>query len=68
MVGMIKKETGGQLTIGQNGWILISGRSPEDERLAIMALRKIEAESHTSGLTDRVTEMIKKERKSVESK
>jgi len=68
MVGMIKKETGCQLTIGQNGWILISGRSPEDERLAIMALRKIEAESHTSGLTDRVTEMIKKERESVESK
>jgi exosome complex component RRP4 len=67
MVGMIKKETGCQLTIGQNGWILISGRSPEDERLAIMALRKIEAESHTSGLTDRVTEMIKKERKAVES-
>jgi exosome complex component RRP4 len=55
------------LTIGQNGWILISGRSPESERLAVMALRKIEAESHTSGLTDRVTEMIKKERKSVES-
>lgn len=67
MVGMIKKETGCQLTIGQNGWILISGRSPEDERLAIMALRKIEAESHTSGLTDRVTEMIIKERKSIES-
>ena len=67
MVGMIKKETGCQLTIGQNGWILISGRTPEDERLAVMALRKIEAESHTSGLTDRVTEMIKKERKSVES-
>jgi exosome complex component RRP4 len=67
MVGMIKKETGCQLTIGQNGWILISGRSPEDERLAIMALRKIEAESHTSGLTDRVTEMIIKERKSLES-
>ena len=68
MVGMIKKETGCQLTIGQNGWILISGRSPEDERLAVIALRKIEAESHTSGLTDRVTEMIKKERKPIESK
>ena len=68
MVGMIKRETGCQLTIGQNGWILITGRSPEDERLAVMALRKIEAESHTSGLTDRVTEMIKKEREAVESK
>ena len=68
MVGMIKRETGCQLTIGQNGLILISGRSTEDERLAVLALRKIEAESHTSGLTDRVTEMIKKERKAVESK
>lgn len=67
MVGMIKRETGCQLTIGQNGLILINGRSPKDERLAVMALRKIEAESHTSGLTDRVTEMIKKERKAVES-
>ena len=67
MVGMIKRETGCQLTIGQNGLILISGRSPKDERLAVMALRKIEAESHTSGLTDRVTEMIKKERKAVEN-
>jgi exosome complex component RRP4 len=67
MVSMIKRETGCQLTIGQNGLILINGRSPKDERLAFMALRKIEAESHTSGLTDRVTEMIKKERKAVES-
>jgi exosome complex component RRP4 len=67
MVGMLKRETGCQLTIGQNGLILISGRSPETERLAVMALRKIEKESHTSGLTDRVTEMIRKERKAVES-
>lgn len=68
MVGMIKKETGCQMTIGQNGLVLISGRSVEDERLAVMALRKIERESHTSGLTDRVTEMIRKERKSIENK
>jgi exosome complex component RRP4 len=68
MVSMIKRETGCQLTIGQNGWILISGRSPKEERLAVLALRKIEAESHTSGLTDQVNDMIKKERKAVESK
>jgi len=67
MVSMIKRETGCQLTIGQNGLILISGRSPKEERLAVLALRKIEAESHTSGLTDQVNEMIKKERESVES-
>lgn len=68
MVSMIKRETGCQLTIGQNGLILISGRSSKDERLAVMALRKIESESHTSGLTDQVNEMIKKERKAVEKK
>ncbi len=66
MVSMIKRETGCQLTLGQNGLVLISGKSPESERLAVMALRKIEEESHTSGLTDRVTEMIKKERKAIE--
>jgi exosome complex component RRP4 len=68
MVGVIKNKTGCQLTLGQNGLVLVSGRSPEDERLAVMALHKIEEESHTSGLTDRVTEMIKKERKDVENK
>jgi len=66
MVNMLKKETRCQFTIGQNGLILISGRSPEDERLAVMALRKIESESHTSGLTDRVAEMIRKERESIQ--
>jgi exosome complex component RRP4 len=65
---MIKRETGCQLTIGQNGLILISGSSPENERIVVMAIRKIEKESHTSGLTDKVTEMIKKERKVIDSK
>jgi exosome complex component RRP4 len=68
MVSMIKRETGCQLTLGQNGLVLVSGRSPEDERLAIMAIHKIEEESHTSGLTDRVNEMIKKEKKTVGNK
>lgn len=66
MISMIKKETECQITIGQNGLILISGKTPEDERLAVMALHKIEEESHTSGLTDRVTEMLKKKKEGVE--
>jgi exosome complex component RRP4 len=66
MISMIKRETACQITIGQNGLILISGKTPEDERLAVMAIHKIEEESHTSGLTDRVTEMIKKEKEGVE--
>lgn len=62
MIGMLKGETGCQITIGQNGLIVVSGESPEDERLAVMAIRKIEQEAHTSGLTDRVTEMIRSEK------
>ncbi len=67
MVSMIKDETGCQITIGQNGRIIISGKSPEAEHLAIMAIRKIEQEAHTTGLTDRVTEMLK-EKKGEKSK
>jgi exosome complex component RRP4 len=62
MISMLKSETGSDVTVGQNGLILVEGRTPEDERLAIMAIRKIELESHTSGLTNRVTEMIRKEK------
>jgi exosome complex component RRP4 len=62
MITMIKKETGCQILIGQNGLILVSGKSPKDERLAIMAIRKVEQESHTSGLTDRVAETIRREK------
>ena len=62
MIGMIKRETGCHILLGQNGLVLISGKNLEDEQLAVMAIRKIENESHTSGLTDRVTEMLKKEK------
>ena len=66
MITMLKQETGCQITVGQNGVILVSGKSLEDEQLAIRAIRKIEEEAHTSGLTDRITEMIKNEKRGVE--
>jgi len=62
MITMLKNETNCNITVGQNGLILISGKNREDERIAISAIKKIEQEAHTSGLTDRVTEMIRKER------
>jgi exosome complex component RRP4 len=61
MINMLKRETGCHLTIGQNGLILISGKSPEDEDLAVLAIRKIEEEAHTSGLTDRICSMVREE-------
>ena len=65
MISMLKQETGCQISVGQNGVIFVSGKTPEDERLALMAIRKIEQEAHTSGLTERVTEMIRKEKERV---
>lgn len=62
MISIIKKETNCRITLGQNGLIIVSGRTIEDEQLAVMALQKIEEESHTSGLTDRITQMLKKEK------
>ena len=68
MISMIKQETGCQIILGLNGVILVTGKTPEDEELAIGAIRKIEQESHTSGLTDRVTQLLKERKGKIEEK
>lgn len=62
MINLLKRETGCQITIGQNGVILISGRSSENEDLAVLAISKIEEEAHLTGLTDRVAELLRTEK------
>ena len=62
MISMIKQETGCQIILGLNGVILVTGKNPEDEELDVTAIRKIEEESHTSGLTDRITQLLKEEK------
>jgi len=62
MISMIKQETGCQIILGLNGVILVTGRNPESEELAMMAIQKIEDESHTSGLTDRISQLLKEEK------
>jgi exosome complex component RRP4 len=59
MISMIKQETDCNIILGLNGVILVTGKSPEGEQLAVSAIRKIDEESHISGLTDRVTQMLK---------
>lgn len=68
MISMIKRETGCQILLGQNGLTLIIGNNPRNIQLAATAIRKIENESHTSGLTDRVTEMLQKEKEEIGEK
>jgi len=60
MISVIKRETGCQLHVGRNGLIVVSGGSPTKELAAVSAIRLIEEGAHTSGLTDRVTEYLKK--------
>lgn len=59
MINMILRETRCNVSIGQNGRILINGRSRADEEIVEKVVRKIEAEAHTSGLTNRIQEYLK---------
>ncbi len=60
MISMLKRETGSQITVGQNGVALVWGKTPESERLAVEAIYMVEREAHTRGLTDRIREMLAK--------
>jgi len=63
MINLIKTETNTRMIIGQNGWVWVSGKNVESELLVEKIVRKIEKESHTSGLTDRIKELISSELK-----
>ncbi|WP_455363432.1 exosome complex RNA-binding protein Rrp4 [[Eubacterium] cellulosolvens] len=61
MISMLKKATGCDIIVGQNGTVLVSGRQPKNEQIAVAAMFMIEREAHTRGLTDRVSEMMNRE-------
>jgi exosome complex component RRP4 len=65
-ISTIKQETGCQIILGVNGVVLVTGKNPADEELAMMAIQKIEEESHTSGLTDRIAQLLKEEKSKME--
>lgn len=60
MINMLKKETGCELMIGRNGYIVIRGDNPLGEFAALSAIKLIEREAHSQGLTERVGKLIKK--------
>ena len=62
MINILKKESNCQIFVGQNGRIWISGKTRDEEAVVADAIRKIEAEAHTSGLTDRIQEYFAKKR------
>ncbi|BAA30663.1 exosome complex RNA-binding protein Rrp4 [Pyrococcus horikoshii] len=58
MINMIKKLTMTRIIVGQNGWIWVNGKNEALEKLAIEAILKIDRESHTKGLTDRIKSLL----------
>ena len=54
---MIKDETKCDIIVGQNGVVWVKG-DPKMERVAEKVINMIEDQAHTSGLTDRVRNML----------
>lgn len=61
MIQLLKNMTNAQIIVGQNGRIVVSAKNLEIENFVISAIRKIETEAHTSGLTDRIREYLEEE-------
>ena len=59
MVSLIKKKTGCEISIGQNGLVWIKG-TPEMELLAEKAIYLIQEKSHLRGLTNKIEEFLNK--------
>ncbi|MCL6089027.1 MAG: KH domain-containing protein [Candidatus Marsarchaeota archaeon] len=60
MINLISQMTGCQLVVGRNGYVFVSAKGSHS--LALKAIRMVEAQAHTSGLTDRVASMLNEER------
>lgn len=57
MINMIKDKTRCDIVVGQNGVVWVKGK-PEMERIAEKVIKMIEEQAHTSGLTDRVRDLL----------
>jgi exosome complex component RRP4 len=57
MINMIKDKTHCDIVVGQNGVVWVKGQ-PEMERIAEKVIKMIEEQAHTSGLTDRVRDLL----------
>jgi exosome complex component RRP4 len=64
MISLVKKYTNCRIFVGKNGRIWIDGEG-ENVSLVVRVIRKIEEESISYGLTNRIEELLKKELKDV---
>ena len=58
MIQTIEQATQTRVLIGQNGIVVVTGRSPEGVKLAVRAIKMVEEEAHTSNLTQRIKTLL----------
>ncbi|MDH3340041.1 MAG: exosome complex RNA-binding protein Rrp4 [Nitrosopumilus sp.] len=58
MIQMIEMATDAAITIGQNGWVVVSCESPEGLLKAKKAIEMVDEKAHVANLTDQVKEML----------
>ncbi len=58
MIQTIEMATDAAITIGQNGWVVVSCESPEGLLKAKKAIEMVDAKAHIANLTDQVKEML----------
>jgi len=58
MIQMIEMATNAAVTIGQNGWVVVSCETPEGLLKAKKAIEMINEKAHVANLTDQIKEML----------
>ncbi|MFQ5475930.1 MAG: exosome complex RNA-binding protein Rrp4 [Nitrosopumilus sp.] len=58
MIQTIEMATNAAVTIGQNGWVVVSCESPEGLLKAKKAIQMVDEKAHVANLTDQVKEML----------
>ena len=58
MIQAIEMATNAAITIGQNGWVVVSCESPEGLLKAKKAIQMVDDKAHVANLTDQVKEML----------
>ncbi len=61
MLDLLKQHVGGDIMVGNNGYVWISDKS--DMPLILRAIKMIERKAHKSGLTDEIANFLKQETK-----
>jgi exosome complex component RRP4 len=60
MIQMIETATNAAVTIGQNGWVVVSCETPEGLLKAKKAIEMVNDKAHIVNLTDQIKEMLEK--------